>query len=231
VTAALIRHAAYRQPDGVPSAHLPYPLSAEGEAQAREAGERLASELSGQGWQVDCIIDSSKILRAWQTAKVLSEVFMRRFPATYVVAEHEALAERSLGAAANLTIEQIEAVIAEDPRYQVPDQGWKRDNRYKLPFCGAESLEEAGARVARHVESRMNDLARDVRHDTVKLFVGHGGAFRLAAVKLGVLDPAATRDLSMHYCGAVLIERLGDGRWQHVGGEWKARPMGDHAID
>jgi 2,3-bisphosphoglycerate-dependent phosphoglycerate mutase len=71
----------------------------------------------------------------------------------------------------------------------------------------------------------------DVRDDTVKFFVGHGGSFRLAAAKLGVLDPATTHSLSMHHCGSVLLEKTSDGRWLHVGGEWKVRDSAERALD
>jgi 2,3-bisphosphoglycerate-dependent phosphoglycerate mutase len=231
VIAALLRHGAYRQPEGVPSAHLPYPLTAEGERQARASAEALISLAQAEKWQVDCTVESSRMLRAWQTAMIVAEVLTRRLATTYRVEEYDALAERGLGALANLTIEQIEEVLRQDPRFAAPPRGWKRDNRFRLPVQGAESLEEAGARAAAHLETRMQSLAHTVRRDTLKVFVGHGGAFRLAAVKLGILDYGQTTGLSMFHCRPIFLEKDAGGRWKHVGGEWKIRGSHERTFD
>lgn len=223
VIAALIRHGAYRQPAGVPSAHLPHPLSRRGEAQARAAAGRLAETAAAHGWRLSRTIDSSELLRAWQTAGLLAERLGREFR----VVGFPALAERGLGSAANLTMARIEAVVAADPRLAPLPAGWKGDSLFRLPLPGAESLLEAGQRAARHIEARMRALARRARRDAVKLFVGHGGAFRHAAVVLGVLPLEAAGGLSMQHCRPVFLERLDEGRWRHVGGDWKRRRRGE----
>ena len=57
----------------------------------------------------------------------------------------------------------------------------------------------------------------------VKIFAGHGAAFRHAAYHLGVLSFGQLRELSMFHCQPVLIEYLPGGAWHHIGGEWKLR--------
>ena len=61
-------------------------------------------------------------------------------------------------------------------------------------------------------------------YDRVKVYVGHGAAFRHAACQLGVLELSQVRQLSMHHCLPLLLEHLPDGNWLHIGGEWKVRP-------
>jgi 2,3-bisphosphoglycerate-dependent phosphoglycerate mutase len=68
IVAALVRHGDYHQPDRVPSAQLPHPLTAKGEDQARALGQALADEAQALGLTVDPVIDCSTLLRAWQTA-------------------------------------------------------------------------------------------------------------------------------------------------------------------
>jgi 2,3-bisphosphoglycerate-dependent phosphoglycerate mutase len=224
--AVLLRHGEYEQPRGVPSAHLPHPLTPAGAAQARRAGEELLAWLAG-GWELADPIDSSRLLRAWQTAHVVAEVIGKRLDTVCHVAEHDALAERSLGAAANLTAGAIETIVARDPRYGALPRGWKQGPSIRLPFLGAESLRDAGVRVAAHIESACAacEPGRGAASgaDAVKLFVGHGGAFRFAAVRLGVLAEAEAVGLSMHHCSPLYLERLRDGAWVHRAGSWKRR--------
>ena len=44
---------------------------------------------------------------------------------------------------------------------------------------------QAGERVARHLDHRMAELQQQVETDTVKLFVGHGAAFRTCSTPSG----------------------------------------------
>jgi 2,3-bisphosphoglycerate-dependent phosphoglycerate mutase len=131
---------------------------------------------------------------------------------------------------ANLSIQQIERLIIEDPRYQEPPQDWKSNSHYCLPFQGAESLMQAGARVAQHLKQQMDTLRAAAEIDTVKLFVGHGAAFRHAAHHLGILQFEQLAQLSMHYAQPVLIEYLDDRNWRHIGGGWKVRST-DNGLD
>jgi 2,3-bisphosphoglycerate-dependent phosphoglycerate mutase len=154
----------------------------------------------------------------------MTEVLSKEFPGSgFRVEEFAALAERSLGAAANLTLSEIEEAVRADPRYAELPEGWKGLSELRLPFLGAESLLESGERAAGHVEARMREIAGDLERDTLKLFVAHGGSLRHAAVKLGLLRLEAAPGLSMYHCAPIYFERGSDGRWAHVLGEWKQR--------
>jgi 2,3-bisphosphoglycerate-dependent phosphoglycerate mutase len=261
---AWIRHGEYAQPPGVPSAHLPHGLTPRGQEQARAAALAVWQYADQQGLAIDRVIDSSRLRRAWETARLMARELQRLGSPPLVdersgretsgretsgretsgrgefsVQEFDELAERSLGAAANLTVGQIEAVLAADPRFEVPAPGWKRDRCYVLPLTGAESLEQAGRRVARHVMTRMRAQSGAA---SLKLFVGHGGAFRHAACELGLLSPEDVQRLTMQHGTPIYLEhvypehvvhptqhlqRRGDDvtgdRLVHAGGEWRPR--------
>lgn len=233
IVAALVRHGDYLQPDRVPSASLPHPLSDVGIEQARSLGYALHDEGRGLGLVLDPVLDCSVLLRARQTADLATESLNRiekshRDAVEFSVAEFAELGERSVGAAANLTIEQIEAALRADPRCPELPTGWKGHPRFRLPVPGSESLMMAGARVAAHIERRAHELRSAGGHDVLKLFIGHGGALRHAAVCMGALDLLEVPHVSMHHCGYVLVEHIldphgGPGRWQKVGGRWKER--------
>jgi 2,3-bisphosphoglycerate-dependent phosphoglycerate mutase len=168
------------------------------------------------------------MLRGWQTAVELADALGRSSGA---IESFDALAERSVGSAANLSIRQIEAILRQDPRFPAPPSGWKSDSHYCLPLQGAESLMTAGQRVAAHLQERMEQLAGVVERDTLKLFVGHGAAFRHAAYHLGVLQFEQLARFSMFHGRPVYIEcRVGEG-WRHVAGEWKLRGEKVQEID
>ena len=215
--AALIRHGEYHQPPGVPSAHLPHPLTPEGESQARRGAELVAEHLQRAGWHLAPRVHCSMMLRAWQTATIMAEILGERLGVQLEVCECPELAERCVGAVANLTVTQIEEVLAADPRYEVPNEGWKRDSHYRLPFQGCESLLEAGQRVALHIRSTLPDAPGCVR-----LYFGHGGAFRHAAHALGVLPFASLEKLSMHHATPVFLQGSG-AQWQVAAGAFKQR--------
>jgi 2,3-bisphosphoglycerate-dependent phosphoglycerate mutase len=221
--AALVRHADYQQLVDTPSAHQPFALTADGEAQARAAAHALIAILDERSWSLAPEVDCSQLQRAWQTARLIIDALPGRLAPEMMLTEFAAMAERSVGIAANLTLKQIEAVIAGDPRYASPPTNWKSDSDYRLPLPGAESIMESGERVAAHIEQRMQQLAEGTDVDTVKLFVGHGAAFRHAAFKMGVLDRPQIARLSMHHAVPVYLEYLHGAGWRHVGGEWKPR--------
>ncbi|MBT4605930.1 MAG: phosphoglycerate mutase, partial [Gammaproteobacteria bacterium] len=173
-------------------------------------------------WQLVSTIDCSQPLRGWQTADIIATALSTNSEESIKVESFDALAERSVGAAANLTSAQIRAVIERDPRYPELPQGWKSDSHFRLPLQGAESLLEAGARVAEHITQQLNALPEQ-QEDQLKLFVGHGAAFRHAAYRLGVLEYEQIAKLSMYHADPILIEQLRDGRWQRIAGEWKVR--------
>jgi len=225
--ATLIRHGDYQQLADAPSAHQPFPLTPLGEQQAGSGGVALAAELRRRDWTLHPVIDSSQLLRAWQTADIIAGQQSPR----PVVQAFDTLAERSVGLVGNLTVGQIERLLREDPRYQVAPPGWKADGHYCLPFPGAESLHQAGERVAAHIERRMATLSRTVADVQVKVFVGHGAAFRHAACHLGVLVSAQIAALSMYHVQPIYLERLPDGRWRQLAGEWKQRQAGEVLRD
>lgn len=221
--AALMRHGDYAQPAETPGAWLPHPLTEAGEVQARDGATRLFAELEAAGLELDPVIETSTLQRAWQTARIVTDEALRKFGRKFELRERDDLTERSVGAAANLTFDQIKAVLRRDPRFGEPPPGWKASPDYRLPFPGAETLLEAGQRVAKRITESMDELRETADRDTIRLFVGHGGAFRFAAVHFGVLDASRAPGLSMYHCSWVWLERDADGIWQHVAGEWKVR--------
>jgi len=228
--AALIRHGEYGQQPDTPSAHQPYALTASGRDGVLEQADRFAAFLKRRKLAVADRIDSSNMLRAWETALIFVEsLYQHQMPST-LIDSYDTLAERGMGAAANLTVRQIERIIVEDPRYEEPPLDWKSNSHYCLPFQGAESLMQAGERVAAHLQQQMTKLRTQADTDTVKLFVGHGAAFRHAAYHLGVLEYEQLAQLSMFHAQPVLIEYRDDGSWHHAGGDWKVRGA-DNGLD
>ena len=238
---ALIRHGEYAQPEGVPSAHLPYGLTLKGQGQARDAAARVLEFARLQGLQLEPEIDCSSLRRAWETARLLGGALQDGNGLAFECREFDQLAERSLGALANLSVAAIEAILRDDPRHAAPPPGWKRDTDYRLPHQGCESLAQAGKRVARHLRSRAAELGAN-GSSRLKLVVGHGGAFRHAAAELGVLSRTDVARLSMDYCIPIYLEALPlealpleapslealDGaatdaseRFVHIAGDWR----------
>jgi len=229
--AALIRHGDYRQLPETPSAHQPFPLTAEGEAQARQAGAALRETIENEGWYLSPSVDSSQLLRAWQTASIINDELAAHFATPPELAGFDDLAERGLGSAANLTVAAIEAIVREDPRFDELPLDWKSNSSFRLPLQGAESLLEAGQRVAAHISTRMHALAEQVAGDTLKLFVGHGAAFRHAAYHMGILSFEQIAQLSMYHAQPVFLEYRAEDGWHHIGGEWKVRARHSEYTD
>lgn len=231
VIAALIRHGDYAQLPDTPSAHQPFPLNASGERQARAAAAMLREACLHNHWQPEPCIDSSRMLRAWQTAGIIADELGDLLSAGFEVESFDALAERSVGCAANLSVTQIEEIIHRDPRFPDPPAGWKSDSHYRLPLQGAESLSEAGERVAAHLRARLAGLPPAGGATRLKLFVGHGAAMRHAAWHLGVLQFGQVAQLSMYHGVPVFLEYRPDGSWRQVGGEWKVRAQDFTELD
>ena len=229
--AVIVRHGDYRQLPDTPSAHQPFPLIAAGVQQAEEGADELRGLLAEQALTLCPQVDSSQLLRAWQTAQLMAQQLRDLLLPQPVIQAFDELAERSVGSAANLSIPQIEAIIREDPRYPALPPDWKSNSHFCLPLQGAESLLQAGERVADHLRAQMGMLDATARADMAKLFVGHGAAFRHAAHHLGVLDFDDIRRLSMYHARPVLLEYNADGAWQHVAGEWKVRGRGSAYTD
>ena len=228
--ASLVRHGAYHQLPDNPSSHPPFPLTGEGEQQAVARAEILRATIDRKGWILEPVIDSSRMLRAWQTATIFADTLAGLSSAEIRVESLDSLAERSMGCMANLTIGQIETILHDDPRLSAPPKGWKADSHYCLPLQGAESLLEAGRRVKAHLSEAMAALSAGKR-DRLKIFVGHGAAFRHAAYHMGVLAFEQLRQLSMYHCQPVLLEYLSNGHWRQIGGDWKVRDSGNDFSD
>ncbi|WP_415715697.1 histidine phosphatase family protein [Roseibium sp.] len=224
--AALIRHGAYHQRVDTPSALQPYPLTEEGEAQARRCGEELAKVIERDGLVLHGVVFCSRQLRAWQTAQIACEVLIDHGHKVEVV-QTPALAERSVGSAANLTLDEIERILEADPRFEMPPPGWKSDSDYCLPLQGAESLMMAGVRVA----SLLKETLKDRPAGSLTLFFGHGASFRHAAHLLGVLTRDEISRFSMYRAKPLQLCHNPDGTWAHSGGKWKIRQAKENALD
>jgi broad specificity phosphatase PhoE len=229
--AALIRHGDYQQLSDTPSAHQPYPLNDRGIQQAKDCAPLITEFAQREKLAICAELDCSNLLRAWQTAQLLAKTLHTALDApSATLYGFDALSERGVGSVANLTIAQIEQILETDPRYDIPPPGWKADSNYRLPFPGAESLLEAGDRVSHHIERRMRSLKQSSAHDCLKLFVGHGAAFRHAAFLMGVLPFDALSKLSMYHASPVFLEWV-DGHWVHCGGQWKERQAAEESKD
>ncbi|MCG7628763.1 histidine phosphatase family protein [Epibacterium sp. MM17-32] len=224
---ALVRHGAYAQRPAAPSALQPFPLTEEGKAQAQACGSALDRILNAETLKLAPVIHASHQLRAWQTADLIAQTLRAAGHHVAQISETADLAERSVGAVANLTTSEIETLLDVDPRYASAPAGWKSDSHYRLPFQGAESLMEAGARVASH----LTDVARAADAGTLTICVGHGASFRHAAHHLGLLQLSEIPQLSMFHAQPLLLCYMGHGRWAHFGGAWKQRQRQETHLD
>ncbi|GAB2184368.1 histidine phosphatase family protein [Roseibium sp. LAB1] len=228
--AILVRHGVYNQKPDTPSALQPYGLTDAGKVQAQEAGTEIADIARQEGFRLAPEILCSRQLRAWQTAALLGRSLGEVLGSDFTITEDEALAERSVGALANLTLREIEQVIADDPRTAPLPGDWKSNSHHRLPVQGAESLMDAGQRVATCLEQRMVDLG-DGAGLNARIFVGHGAAMRHAAHCIGVLEFNQIRQLSMHHARPVVLKLTKNRSWSHHRGDWKLREPLETATD
>ena len=220
---AFIRHGAYHQRHNTPSALQPFPLTQEGELEVRRQARMFGDWLQANDLQLAPVVDSSTLLRAWQTADLYIQELRNFFSDTPKIESYTALCERSVGAVANLTIEEIEQVMRDDPRFAEPPKSWKSDSHYCLPFDGAESLMQAGLRVADHVKHYCDHSTSN----DIKLIVGHGASIRHAAYTLDVFAFDSIKKLSMHYGHPVVLEFASHGASVQLFGDWKQRQSQD----
>jgi len=213
---ALLRHGDYHQQADTPSAWQPWPLTERGVAQAVEGGDQLRRLIREHGLEIPTEIHSSTLLRAWQTALGVAQSLGLEPQAIFTT---DKLAERGVGAAANLTLAQIEQAVNLDPRHDPLPHDWKRSPRYRLPFPGAESLLAAGQRVAGYVEQV---AGASEYPNSLHVFIGHGASLRHAAWHMGVLTETEVGQYSMFHATPVLLCRTVHG-WHRIGGEWKRR--------
>lgn len=214
---AMVRHGDYEQPKGVPSALLPNPLTAKGMSQATELNSKLNSIAHALEAEIYPIVYSSTLLRAWQTARQFAN------DSGLIVQQESSLCERSLGSVSNLSIDAIEDIVNKDPRYGCLPSGWKSRSFQKIPLEGAESLIQAGLRVAQCIDLRMNEARLQTNRPQLVVFVGHGAAFRHAAYLFGQLNLEQIKKYSMHHCQPVVFHYDDSQNIEHIMGDWKLR--------
>lgn len=219
---ALIRHGHYEQLANTPSALQPYPLTEQGADEVRAQARRFGEWLAGTDYQLAPDIHCSTLLRAWQTAEIYREELGDLFAGEPSCRSFPALCERSVGAVANLSVDEIERIVALDPRLAPLPQGWKSTSDFRLPFDGAESLLEAGERVAAH----LNTLPLLEPDQRIQLIVGHGASIRHASYHLNVIEFSDIKRFSMFYGHPVVFEKQ-DHRWIRLYGHWKDRRSAD----
>jgi len=228
---AIIRHGDYHQLVDVPSALQPFPLTEQGKQQSRACAQSILEIIKSQGWTIAESTYSSLQLRAWQTADIVIQEISATISEPLRLRSHENLAERSVGSAANLTHHQIKDIIDQDPRFPELPENWKADSYFKLPLQGAESLMEAGERVAQFLQNQTKHLHSEINRDTLVLFIGHGASFRHAAHVLGILEYDDIQRLSMYHASPVYLEVTPEGDWRHIAGEWKVRSKDERPMD
>ncbi|CAM0556703.1 histidine phosphatase family protein [Halomonas sp. ATBC28] len=226
VALALIRHGEYSQLADTPSALQPYPLTEKGAEDVREQARRFGAWLATSGYQLNAEIHCSTLLRAWQTAEIFREELTPLFAEPPCSRSFSALCERSVGALANLSIQEIERIVALDPRLEPLPKGWKSASDFRLPFDGAESLLEAGERVAAHLQALLDIPPRLEGAKRLQLVVGHGASIRHASYHLNVIPFSDIKRLSMFHGHPVVFERHNQG-WHRLYGNWKQRQPAD----
>lgn len=224
--AALIRHGHFDRPDDVASAHSLSPLSATGRNQARSAAIPILECCEELGLEIDLRIEASQLLRAWETANLIAEALAERTGRRLHVVARNELIERGLGSCANMTFEAIRERLGEDPRLVPLPEGWRRMPEFRLPVQGAESLMQAGARAAARVATSLDLIPAEDSRDVMRLFVGHSGCLRHATVQLGALDVRVVAGLSMDFCQSVFVEKLPNGDWVQLAGQFRKRLPG-----
>ncbi len=219
-----LRHGHYHQPEGVPSALLPHPLTEKGRNQALEGAKKVVELFQDTQHKLPSVIECSSALRAYETATIIQQELSKAFGQMIPIGETSQLTERNLGAAANLTVEEIESVLEKDPRYGVPEKGWKSSKDYCLPFVGAESLRMAGSRVAQVIQNPNDYLKfpKSGESNAIRIIVGHGASFRHACEELCILQPHEVKARSMFHAEPMYFTGSCTN-WKHVSGEWKIR--------
>ncbi len=221
----LIRHGEYLQKAKTPSAFQAYGLNELGMSQARDCVSVLDQFLNNNSDIERVEIHSSGLLRGWQTAQIFYQSLRKKINAQFF--ESHDLNERSVGSLANLTVDEIETILLNDPRYEMPMDNWKSNSYYRLPYPGAESLMEAGERVKNYIENVLNSADR---HRKLFLIVGHGAALRHAAYHLNLLEVKQISELSMYHAHPILFSVV-KNNWTHIEGQWKVRNNQSEALD
>ena len=117
---AVIRHGAYEQLPNVPSALQPFALTVEGAQEVRQQAQVFAQWLEENDIKLDPLVDSSTLLRAWQTASIYVETLRDYFAGTPQIESYSALCGRSVGAVDNLLFDHDVGVLGLEPRLPAP---------------------------------------------------------------------------------------------------------------
>jgi 2,3-bisphosphoglycerate-dependent phosphoglycerate mutase len=224
--AAFVRHGHFDRPENVASAHSLFPLSQRGREQARRAVDPILELCEEMGLELDPRIESSQLLRAWETANLIAESLTMRTGKRFHVLQRDELVERGLGSCANMTFDAIRTMLSADPRLGTLPENWRRMPEFRLPVQGAESLMQAGARTATRVATSLASIPADDPRDLIRLFVAHSGCLRHAAVQLGAVDVRVVPGLSMDFTQAVFVEKVPNGDWVQIAGQFKKRLPG-----
>lgn len=198
---------------------MPYGLNERGKKQSRDLGTELLKFADERSLQIHPVFYSSVLLRAYESARICQQ----QMGIDLQISQHMELNERSVGSLSNLEISQIEEVVANDPRYPDLPDGWKSQSNYRLPYPGAESLMQAGIRVAHFVEKTIREIAMQDGAGKVVLFFSHGAAIRHCALHWGILSNEDIPRLSMHHCSPVFFKTLNGEKFIKTAGEWKIR--------
>jgi len=226
IALALIRHGEYAQLAHTPSALQPFPLTDKGIEDVRRKARQFGEWLATSGYQLNAEIHCSTLLRAWQTAEIYREELAAFCTEGLSTRSFSALCERGVGAVANLSVKEIENIVALDPRLEALPKGWKSTSDFRLPFEGAESLLEAGERVAGHLGDLLERQTTQKTHRHLQIIVGHGASIRHACYHLGVMPFSEIHRLSMFYGQPVVLERQ-KHEWSRIYGHWKHRQTAD----
>ena len=226
ITLAFVRHGEYQQKPETPSAFQPFGLTAKGKEQSEATAKIIEQFAQAHHLKIHSSIYSSNLLRAWQTANIIKDNMADRPQ----IETSSQINERSVGAVANLTVTEIEALLKEDPRYECPDFNWKSDSYYCLPFDGAESLMDSGERLAKFIHKEFLNLRNTVKQNTLMIIVGHGASFRHAAYLLGILEFEQIAKYSMYHASPLFFEyaiakNQQGGSFIKIHGEWKVRAV------
>jgi broad specificity phosphatase PhoE len=228
---ALIRHGEYAQPAGVPSAHLPYGLTPAGVAQARDAALALLDFARSSALTLQPIIDCSKLRRLADSGRHGAHARAAHRSGLHLPRARR-LAERSLGALANLSVEAIEAIVRDDPRYAAPPPGWKRLSGIGFPIQVVSPGGGGRTRGARlrscAAELWENRLAR-AQASSLKLLVGHVELSATPHASSAFFPPSrsSASPWATAFQSISMVQRPEDGpdRFVHIAGTGgRARP-------
>lgn len=188
-----------------------------GEQQAKTCAEDLIRYCRQHELLINEEIHTAPSLKAYQTAHILAHEISQGQEHLEVL-ECEQLSERKLGEATNLSLDEIEQILKLDPRTQSPSRGWEHNSWYKLPFSGAESLMEAGLRVAAHLQKCTEELHFGPKR--CQVVIADSNAICHAASCLGLIQSKDIPQRKLAPCAPLFLHRRHRGHWELISGQW-----------